>query len=107
MLDGLILMVVFVLLAIGMIFLLRARKLKRLLAMKEEECQRLSEEIVKVSSVANELAAKFSGVLDAKAEAEKIYAQARAVESSALNSAKEVMDRAEQHAKAIRQDADE
>lgn len=107
MLDILVFLIVFGPLLVAGAFFLRARKLKRLLIEKEEQCQQLSKELAEVAVAANKFKEEFSGVLDAKAEAEKIYAQARAVESGALNSAKAVMDRAEQHAKNIRQDADE
>jgi hypothetical protein len=106
-LDILVFAIIFGPLLVGAAFFLRARKLKRLLEKKEEECEGLNKELAKAVAVAEKLSAKFSDVVDAKAEAEKIYAQARTVESNALNSAKAVMDRAEQHAESIRQKADD
>src|SRR5690349_6416990 len=107
MLDILVFVIIFGPLLVGVAFFFRARKLKRLLAKKEEECQRLIKEVGEAAATADNLKEKFSGVLDARAEAEKIYAQARITESNAFNSAKALMDRAEQHAETVKQKADE
>lgn len=105
--DILLILTNAVLLIIGVALFIQTRKLKALLSGKNGENAKLAGDLANAVASAEKLKEQFSSVLDAKAEAERIIAQARAAEDTAVINARAITERAEQHADNLKKKADE